>query len=101
MFVRALVNDIKCQNSGRRFPPRPDVDVDRYRFLHAIPILGIVIERLVRENGLDGHTFTQAFSYPFHLQTTGGCFRSDFEGRLGGIDEERRNRSPAWYWEGV
>lgn len=102
MIAWALVNDIKRHNSGRRFPPRADVDVDLCGLLfrddlHVIP----VIPGLVRENCLGGHAFTQTFSYPFHLQSPGGSFRSDHEGRFGGIDGGRRNWSPAWYGEGV
>ena len=106
MLVRALVNDIKCHDSGRRFPPRADVDIDLHRSpsrhdLYVIPVLVLIIRRLVWENGVNGHTFTQAFSYPFHLQSTGSCFGSDLEVGLRGFDEGRRNSSLVWYGEGV
>ena len=77
MLVWALVNDIKGHNSGRRFPARAEVDVDLSRFLlcddlHVIPILVLIIRGFVREDGVNGHTFTQALPYSFHLQSASG-----------------------------
>ena len=106
MLVRALVNDIECHSSGRRLPPGANVDIDPRRFLfhddfHVFVVLILVVPISARENGLNGHTFSQAFPYPFHLQSTSSCIRSDLESGFGGVDEERRNGTPAWYGKGV
>jgi hypothetical protein len=73
MLVWALVNDIKGDDSGRRFPSRTKVDIDLSRFLlrydlHVIAVLVLFIIRgFMGEDRVDGHAFTQAPPYPFHF----------------------------------
>ena len=55
----------------------------------------------MREDCLNGHTFAQAFPYPFHLHSAGGRIRSYFESGFGSFDEIGRNRVPVRYGEGV
>jgi len=107
MFVWTLVNDIKGENGGRRFPPGAEVDVESGRLLflrehlHVITIFVDIVRGLVREDCLDGDTFTQAFPYPFHLQSASCGFGSYLEGGFGGFGERGRKGAPVRYREGV